>query len=433
MPQPDDPAGVVSFAEARSIVSAHAAQAHPSRPAEAVPLLSSPGRVLASPILADRNQPPFDRSTRDGFAARASDWQGGAWLRIAGAVRAGQSADDLALQPGEAIEIMTGAPVPTGADCIAMVEHVEVAAGRARMAGRALRPGDNIVPEASEAGKGDLLLPPGTVLGAAEIAAAAACGYARVNVFPRPQVAILATGDELVEVADAPLRHQIRNSNSYALAAQVMADGGDPRRLPIVSDDLDALLDAIQSSRGPGSDRGSGEGCDLLLLSGGVSMGKYDLVEEALSSLGAEFFFTGVRIQPGKPVVFGRLPAADGRPAQYFFGLPGNPISTQLTFTLFARTLLRALCGATDLSTPFLQATLAAPAQAKSGLTRFLPACLMHPPAQRKHEPAAPLVSPVAWQGSGDQAAQARANCYLVVPADAPDLVAGSTVTILLR
>ena len=155
-------------------------------------------------------------------------------------------------------------------------------------------------------------------------------------------------------------------------------------------------------------------------------MGKYDLVEEALTSLGAEFFFTGVRIQPGKPVVFGRLPATDRRPAQYFFGLPGNPISAQLTFTLFARTLLLSLCGATERSAPFLQATLAAPAQAKSGLTRFLPARL-------KHDPVAPLVFPVAWQGSGDQAAQARANCYLLVPADSQDLAAGSTVTILLR
>ncbi len=428
MPQPAHPAGVVSFAEAVSIVSEHAAQALPSHTSQSVPLLSSVGRVLASPILADRNQPPFNRSTRDGFAARASDWEGGAWLRIAGGIRAGQLPSELSLPPGEALEIMTGAPVPDGADCVAMVEHVEVADGQVRMRGRSLRSGDNIVPEASEAASGDLLVPPGTVLGAAEIAIAAACGYTQVSVFPRPRVAILATGDELVQLADTPLRHQIRNSNSYALAAQVAQAGGDPLRFPIVRDNLAELLEAIQSSRGlaGGSASLPGEACDLLLLSGGVSMGKYDLVEEALSSLGAEFFFTGVRIQPGKPVVFGRLPAVEGRPAQYFFGLPGNPISTQLTFTLFARTLLLSLSGATELSLPFVQATLAAPAQAKPGLTRFLP-------ARVRHAPAASLVSPVAWQGSGDQAAQARSNCYLLVPADSADLAPGSTVSILLR
>lgn len=414
----ETPNVVVSFAEAMSIVSDHGSRIFGVDEGETVDLLGSAGRVLAQAIVADRNQPPFDRSTRDGFAARASDWAAGGWLQVAGSVRAGEGSKGIYLQPGQAAEIMTGAPVPRGADCVAMVEHVEVGSNGVRLSdtARASSVGDNIVPDGSEARAGEHLLTLGTRMGAAEIALAAACGGAKLFVFARPTVAILATGDELVEVADRPLPHQIRNSNSYALAAQVAEAGGTPQRLPIVRDDLGALLAAIGSARA----------CDLMLLSGGVSMGKYDLVEEALASLGAEFFFTGAKIQPGKPVVFGRLPATEGRAAQYFFGLPGNPISTQVTFQLFVRPLLLALCGDAERAIPFVQATLAVPVQVKPGLTRFLPARL-------EHDFLASRVSPVKWQGSGDQAAQARANCYLMVPAQAEEIPAGSTVSILLK
>ena len=241
---------------------------------------------------------------------------------------------------------------------------------------------------------------------AAPEAAAAACGAAHLSVFARPRVAIVATGDELVEMDQKPLPQQIRNSNSYSLAAQVMAAGAEPVRLPIARDERTHLEGIIRTALEN----------DLLLLSGGVSMGKYDLVEEVLLSLGAEFFFNGALIQPGKPVVFGKLGKL------YFFGLPGNPVSTMVTFSLFVEPLLGALCGDAGRAPRFAQGALASDVHVKTGLTRFLPARL-RPDL---------TVEPVSWQGSGDLANTSRSNCFLVVPADRPLLAAGETVTILL-
>src|SRR6202167_1808365 len=224
---------------------------------------------------------------------------------------------------------MTGAPVRGGADCVVMVEHVERNGDTLSVTGgRSIASGENIVPRGAEARDGQVFVARGTRISAAQIAAAAACGAAQLKVFAQPRVAIVATGDELVEVDQQPLVHQIRNSNSYSLAAQLLAAGARPVRLPIARDergDLEAIIrSALQS--------------DLLLLSGGVSMGKYDLVEEVLLDLGADFFFTGALIQPGKPVVFGRLALNDRQ--IYFFGLPGNPVSTMGTFSLFVEPLL---------------------------------------------------------------------------------------------
>ena len=445
-------AQVLGFAEALDLVLRHAALVRPPG-SEQVALLASAGRVLAGEVLADRDQPPFDRATRDGFAVRAEDFTAGQRLRIAGQVRAGEAwVGELA--SGCAIEIMTGAPVPHGADAVAMLEHADQAGSEVwATAGRSLQAGDNIVPRASEARQGDILLAPGTAMGAAEIALAAACGRAQLVVHKRPSVAIVATGDELVELDQTPQPRQIRNSNSCALAAMVQAAGGRAQRLPIARDTRDDLRDRIA------------EGCksDLLLLSGGVSAGKYDLVEDVLAEFGAEFFFTGVKMQPGKPVVFGRLPRAASRRASqpedldagvligagfspsasnekiggalapegtanewtYFFGLPGNPVSTQVTFHCFVQPLLRALCGAGVAGPNFVQATLTEDIRARPGLTRFLPASLTH-------DLTKPQVRLVGWQGSGDLAANARANCYAVFP-DGLDLRAGDAITLLLR
>ncbi|MGC2636950.1 MAG: molybdopterin molybdotransferase MoeA, partial [Acidobacteriaceae bacterium] len=246
-------------------------------------------------------------------------------------------------------------------------------------------------------------------LGAAEIAAAAACGAAEVAVFPRPRVAILSTGDELVEMGAAPLTHQIRNSNSYSLAAQVREAGGKPVLFPIVRDDAGATEQAIAKA----------SECDLVLITGGVSMGKFDFVEEALRELGAQFFFTGARIQPGKPVVFGKLPGP------YFFGLPGNPISTMVTFALFAGPLLRALGGEDDAGPRFVMARVEEYVRVKAGLTRFLPARL-------EGDVRGARVRRIAWQGSGDLAAAARANAFVVVPETAEALRAGEIASVLL-
>ena len=375
--------------------------------------------MLAAPIRADRDYPPFDRSTRDGYAVRAA-----AISPAATGFRPPLDAPAPAKRPGRtplasgtAIEIMTGAPVPEGADAVVMLEHVEAADGRIRLQPKAANsaPAATSFPAGSEARHGDPLVPTGTHLAATHIAALAAVGASQVRVFARPRVAILATGDELVEIACTPQPHQIRNSNSYSLAAQVAGAGGEPVRLGIARDNLDdlrALLDRAQQS------------CDLLLLSGGVSAGKYDLVEQALAERGATFHFTGVRIQPGKPTVFGELPPRNSSSAPLpFFGLPGNPVSTMVTFLLFAAPVLRALAGEASPAPRFAQATLAEQ-EPPTDITRFLPA----------HLDAAwdrATVTRIPWQGSGDLAATAQSNCFVVLPPDTA-LEAGATVQVLL-
>ncbi|HEX3471499.1 MAG TPA: gephyrin-like molybdotransferase Glp [Silvibacterium sp.] len=416
--EPASPSIVVNYTDADRTVREHiAALSALPRSTESVTLLDSLGRVLATPVLADRDQPPFPRSTRDGFACRAADLSSAESLFMVGQLRAGEVWAGPPLQPRQVIEIMTGAPVPAGADCVLMVEHAMVDSGGIR-ADRTLAPGENIVPAGAEAHVGATLVPSGTRIGPQHIAAAAACGYADLAVYARPRVAILATGDELVPVASQPLIHQIRNSNSYSIAAQVLRHGGKPVVYPIVRDNIDVIESAIEEALT----------CDLLILSGGVSMGKYDFVEQALLDLHAEFFFTGVRMQPGRPVVFGRLPAASAaNQDRYFFGLPGNPVSTMVTFALFVAPLLAALAGeASDHIGPgFAEARLAIDITARPGLTRFLP-------AQLKSDSAGATILPVAWQGSGDQAAVSKANCFAVIPGQSEDLPAGSTVRILL-
>jgi molybdopterin molybdotransferase len=405
-------AQVLDFNEALTFLLSHAAQVSAVQ-VEEVDLLSSRGRVLAADVMTDRDQPPFDRSTRDGFAVRAEDLLAGRELKVAGLLRAGEAWIGDTPTSGSAIEIMTGAAVPHEMDAVLMVEHAEELSGSIRMTeGRSLRAGENVVPRGSEAHAGEVVLPARLSIAAAEIALAAACGRSTLSVFRRARVAIVATGDELVELDQAPEPQQIRNSNSYALAALVATAGGEAVRLPAAPDESEALRAIIEGARGS----------DLLILSGGVSMGKYDLVEEVLKSLGAEFFFTGVKMQPGRPVVFGRLPATDQFPAQYFFGLPGNPISTQVTFHVFVAPMIRALCGAVTDGPQFMQATLAEDVPGKPGLTRLLPARL-----------SGIEVKLVGWQGSGDLAANARANCYALLPADRESFRTGEAIRILLR
>jgi molybdopterin molybdotransferase len=399
------PSRVVSYAEASGIVREHADRLVARHAPQSAALLDTLGRVLAEPILADRDQPPFPRSTRDGFACRAADVAAGTPLEVIGSIRAGDAVV-IEVSAGKTVEIMTGAPVPAGADCVVMVEHVLRDRDTLRLAsGRSVQPGENIVPMGAEARAGAVIVPRGTRISPAQVAVAAACGAGQLRVFGRPRVAIVATGDELVEVNQQPQTHQIRNSNSYSLAAQVLAAGAKPVRLPIARDERVHLEGIIRSALET----------DLVLLSGGVSMGKYDLVEEVLLSLGAEFFFTGALIQPGKPVVFGRLGE------HYFFGLPGNPVSTMVTFLLFVEPVLGALCGEVGRGPRFALARLVGELRVKTGLTRFLPARLIDG-----------NVEAVTWQGSGDLASTSRSNCFLVVPPDQPVLSAGETVTVLL-
>jgi molybdopterin molybdotransferase len=408
-------ASLPSFPEAARVVYDYAAKLAPAPRTERLPLDAAPGRILAQPILADRDMPAFPRSTRDGFAVRAAEASAHKWLPTAGSIRAGAPPAG-PLPAHSAWEIMTGAAVPEGADAVAMLEHVEHEGNQIRLThGRKLDSSENVVPTAAEARVGDLLVPAGTRLGPSHIAAAATCGYAHLDVFLRPRVAILTTGDELVPVDAAPGPGQIRNSNASMLAALVAQAGGDPLILPAAKDNSEAIESAIRLALQ----------ADMLLISGGVSAGKFDLVEPVLARLGARFHFTGVRIQPGKPLVFGELPRAGSQLP--LFGLPGNPISSAATFLLFASAVLRALAGVQHVAPQFAAAELARDAKGKPNLTRFIPAAVTSNPLSAK----LPLVAPVQWQGSGDLAAFARANCFLVVPEGTDRLPAGDIARIL--
>lgn len=412
---------LLSYEEAAYLVAAQAAQLTPCGHVESVVLAQARGRVLARPLIADTDQPPFPRSTRDGFACRADEASSHQPLPIAGVSRAGDPPAG-PLNPGAAWEIMTGAPVPDGADAVMMIEHVETSqSGTIRLLPpRTISAGENVVKQGAQARAGQELLAPGAVIEAGQIALAASCGYAKLDVFARPRVAILATGDELVPVEAKPGPGQIRNSNGPMLAALVEAAGGDPCLLPIAADSAEALDRAISEART----------ADLVLITGGVSAGKFDLVEPALARAGATFHFTGVKIQPGKPTVFGELPATSpvqNQNTTKWFGLPGNPVSSAVTFLLFAAPVLAALAGRRDRGPRFALARLSAAVTHKPGLTRFLPAACTFGAAN-----AMPEVSLIPWHGSGDLAALARSNCFLVVPQDAERLESGAAGRILL-
>jgi molybdopterin molybdotransferase len=392
-----------------------------------------------------------------------------ATLKVIGEIKAGAAADAaFKLESGQAASIMTGAPAPSGSDAVVMVEYTSRDRDQVTIT-KGITAGDNIVSIASEARRGDRLLSPGLRLDHTAIAVAASVGRSHLLVYSKPRVAVLATGDELVDI-DTPLApNQIRNSNTYSLAAQIQAAGGEPVLLPIAPDEPERLRELIAD----------GFETDLLLLTGGVSMGKYDLVEQALAEFDAEFFFTGAQIQPGRPVVFGRVPCtADATARQgegkslpgfgkkipqdaqalaasqknasgghgfsradksaketgasapeghkYFFGLPGNPVSTMVTFELFTRPVLEALAGMTPRKLIFLHAKLKSEIKTKPGLKRFLPAVLS---GEFEHAE----VELVRWQGSGDIAATAAANCYVVIPPDRERIEPGEWVPILMR
>ncbi len=371
---------------------------------ETVPLDEAHGRVLAQMVVADRDYPALRRSLRDGFAVRASDVPG--TLRIRGEIRAGEG-ESTPLNPGEALEIMTGAPVPEGADAIAMIEHVQRDGEFVRV-DRKAEPGQFINNQGAEAPSGSALIPAGTRIDASHIATLAMTGHAQVAAVRRPRVAILATGDEIVDLETKPETHQIRNSNSFMLAALVRAIGGEPTVLPVARDAKDALTALLAQ----------GLEYDTLVVSGGVSAGKYDLVKPCLRELGVEFHFERVRVQPGQPTAFGTF---QNKPV---FGLPGNPGSSLITFQLFARPALRVLAGDNEPLLPLLSARFEAPFRHKLGLTRFLPARLSTDGQHLRHIP---------WQGSSDIPALAQANVFLIADHDRESWEIGDLIRVMLK
>jgi molybdopterin molybdotransferase len=394
----------LTFVDAREIVlrTVRDGRTHPA--IEEIPLAEAAGRVLARDAAADRDSPAVARSVRDGFAVRAIDLPG--QLEIIGEVRAGERfAGELGA--GQAVEIMTGAPIPSGADAVVMIEHTQREGTRVLIE-RTAEPQQFINPRGCEAAAHEVVLHAGKRLDYSGIALLAAIGQARVQVFRRPAVAIIATGDEIVEIDEIPEEFQIRNSNAYSLAAQVARAGGSPQVLPLARDTVEHTREMVAQ----------GLAADMLLLSGGVSAGKYDVVEEVLAEFGAEFYFDRVLIQPGQPLVFGR---AGGK---YFFGLPGNPSSTMVTFEVFARSALELLAGQEETALQMPWARLTCDFRHRIGLTRFLPAYWSADGSE---------VTPVNWHGSADIPALSRANAYLVADPDRAAYERGDLIRILSK
>ncbi len=394
----------MTFPQAREVVLQRVRDAYEAPATETTDLLCAAGRVLAEDIAADRDTPPTARSVRDGFAIRAADAPGE--FDVIGESRAGTPFKGT-IGTRQAVEIMTGAALPDGADGVIMVEHVE-RRGERMIYKDPVAAQQFVNPRGSEAAAGQVVLRAGQRLDYAGIAMLAAFGYSRVPVFRRPTVAILATGDEIVGIDKTPKTFQIRNSNAYSLATQVMRAGGTPKLLPIARDTIEHTAEMIEL----------GLSCDLLLLGGGVSAGKYDVVEPALTEFGAEFFFDRVLIQPGQPVVFGR---ARGK---FFFGLPGNPSSTMVTFEIFARAALELLAGQRETPLYMTRARLTCEFTHRAGITRFLPAQLSADGAS---------VTPIPWQGSSDVPALTRANAYLVAQPDCAVYGEGDWIQVLLK
>ena len=361
---------------------------------EPVPLAEAVGRVLAEGILADIDMPPFDRSQMDGFAVRAEDTAGApVELAVAGESAAGSGWFD-ELLPGTAVRIMTGAPVPPGADAVQKVELTAESDGVVRIIER-VEMGRNIVACGAEVAAGTPIFEKGERITDAMIAPLAAFGKANVLAGRRPRVSVLSTGSEIVPVDELPGRDQIRNSNGPALRALTLKFGGVPTVHPAVGDGMDELISAIANAA---------RDSDILVITGGVSVGKYDLTKDALGRLGGEIFFEKVRLKPGKPAVFAKLGGC------LVFGLPGNPVSAAVTFYLFVRPAILAMQGAADTRLRSATAVLASAVKAPAERDALVPARLATDGHARLI--AVPLVS----QGSSDLVSFAEAEALVSVP-----------------
>jgi molybdenum cofactor synthesis domain-containing protein len=381
---------------------------------ERVALAAALGRVLAADVAADTDLPPFDRAQMDGYAVRAADvTQAPARLRVVGEAAAGRGWRGT-LGAGEAVRIMTGAPMPAGADSVQQVELTrESDEGSEVEVERATVPGQFFVPRASEIRAGETVLRAGEEIGAARMAVLASFGRAEVAVRRRPRVAVLATGTELVPVEVRPGPDQIRDSNTYSLAAYAALAGAEVARLPFAADDPTELQRLVAESA---------RGSDVIVLSGGVSMGRYDFTKTAMRALGAEIFFERVSLRPGKPTVFARLPGAK---QTLLFGLPGNPVSVSVTFNLFARTALRAMQGAREPAPVEETAVLARSVKGSMERASYLPAALSTDGEGRL------VAEPLKWGGSSDFVAFARAAALVIVPEGTRAVEAGRVVRLI--
>ncbi len=385
----------------------------PQLAAEEVSLSEAAGRVLRSEAVSDIDLPPFDRARMDGYAVRAADVEGASAERPVRLREIGQAAAGRAFSgsvaPGQAVRIMTGAPVPVGADAVQKIEVIRVLGQGEIEVTEAVKPGQFITPRGLEARAGEVMVTSGERITPAVAAVLASFGYARVTVSCRPRLALLSTGSELVEVTQKPGLSQIRNSNTYSLGGYAAAAGAEVLNAEIVRDDFEATRQAIAQAA---------TAADVVMLSGGVSMGDYDLVKPVLRELGAEILVETVAMHPGKPTVFARL----GKTV--IFGLPGNPVSVAVSFHIFARPVLLKMQGARELHLP----------RAQAYLTRSVKGA----PPRRSHQPAQLVIrqgraeaEPLKWTGSSDLVAFMRADALIVIPEDRKSLEAGELVEVI--
>lgn len=399
---------MISVAEAVQIVR----QETKALGSERVELQHALGRVLAEDVVSDSDLPPFDRAQMDGYAVRAEDVKNApARLRIVGESAAGKGWHQQ-LEEGQAVRIMTGAPVPAGADSVQQVELThELKDGTVVELLQSVEAGKSIVRRGAEIEAGQTVLSAGSTINAAMMAVLAAFGYAQINVFSRPRVGVLATGTELVPVDQKPGQDQIRDSNNYSISAYAQQAGAIVELLPLAGDDTELLKSQIAEAA---------KRCDMIVTSGGVSMGVYDVTKSAVKELNAEVFFERVSLRPGKPTIFARLPNGT-----LFFGLPGNPVSVSVTFNLFTRTALRAMQNAAD---PVLKKETAALAKTVKGTSdreAYLPAQLT------TNDDGQLIAFPLKWGGSSDFVAFAMTTALVIVPAGVGTVEAGSLVNVL--
>ena len=372
-------------------------QVRPLSPVTARLDRSALGLVITEDVVSDLDMPPFAKALMDGYAVRAVDLPGGTGqLSVIEEITAGKT-PTMVVGQGQAARIMTGAPLPNGADTVVMIERTQIAkAATVRIEDPSLKPGQNVLPRGQEMRRGEAVLTAGTRLRPQEFGLLAALGRAAISVHPAPQVAILSTGDEIVEPSAMPGPGQIRNSNGPMLVAQVTRSGGVPRYVGIASDHGESLRPLIAE----------GLRHDVLILAGGVSAGKLDLVPQALAEVGVRPLFHKVAMKPGKPLLFGIQPRLDlDGPPRLVFGLPGNPVSAMVCFELFVRPALRALM-ALPPGPCFVQAKLSEDFAYRTDRPTYYPAQLQ----------SSGTVRPVPWFGSPDLRGVAAANAFVVFP-----------------
>jgi molybdopterin molybdotransferase len=379
---------------------------------EKVSLLESLGRVLGEDIIAPRDNPPWDNSAMDGFAVRWADIKQEyaitkiPELTIIEDVQAG-GVPTKTVGPGEAIRIMTGAPMPEGADTVVRVEYTEPSDTTVRIMKPEAGPGTNIRPKGDDVKAGECIIPQGTSLRPGEIGMLAILAKSFVLVHQRPRVAILSTGDELADLDERFDEHKIVNSNSYGIAAAVQEAGGVPVLLGIAKDDPESLKDKIRQ----------GLSCDVLVLSGGVSMGDYDFTKPVFAELGAEMNFWKLAIRPGQPVAFGKI---QGKLA---FGLPGNPVSSMVTFDQLVRLAILKMGGHRTWERPVVQAVFQEKFSKHTDRRHFLRGIL-------KRENGVLTVRTTGSQGSGILTSMVRANGFIDVPREVERLNPGDIVNV---